>query len=114
MIKSEISKVLVIAMAIDPRLNAADQAQFVARVEGWNLALHETMTFEFARDFVGRHYASETDSLMPAHLNAAWRIERDRMRSLDEQKALESAPKGKGMPDEVRAKFAEMGFNLSR
>lgn len=109
--KDEIAKVLIIAMGIDARLNAADQNAFVAKVEGWNLALSKSMPFEFAREALGKHYASSTDSVMPANLNALWRAERDRtsqIAQISEITASRDENSVKGMPDDVRAKFAEM------
>jgi hypothetical protein len=108
--KAEVGKVLAIASAIDARLGAADEAGFRAKVEGWSLALSEAMTFEFARDAVGRHYKNAIDSLMPAHLNAMWTAHRSREHELDNVRAIGSSPKGQGMPDDVRAKLVEMGL----
>ena len=108
--KAEVGKVLAIASAIDARLGAADEAGFRAKVEGWSLALSETMTFEFARDAVGRHYKNTTDSLMPAHLNAIWNSHRSREHELDNVRAIGSSPKSQGMPDDVRAKLVELGL----
>jgi len=108
--KLEIGKILTIAMAIDSRLNTADDAQLRAKIEGWSLALSETMTFEFARDAVGRHYKNTTDSLMPAHLNAIWNSHRSREHELDNVRAIGSSPKSQGMPDDVRAKLVELGL----
>jgi len=108
--KAEVGKVLAIASAIDARLGAADEAGFRAKVEGWSLALSETMTFEFARDAVGRHYKNTTDSLMPAHLNAIWNSHRSREHELGNVRAIGSSPKSQGMPDDVRAKLVELGL----
>ena len=105
MTKDEIAKLLVIAMGIDARLNAADQNAFIAKVEGWSLALSNSMTFEFARDSVGKHYANSTDSLMPANLNALWKSERDRQPVLTITDKTEAVP----MPDNVRALIRDWG-----
>ena len=108
--KLEIGQVLTIAMAIDARLGAADENAFRAKVEGWSLALSETMDFEFARDAIGKHYKSATDSLMPAHLNAMWSAYRSRQHEIDNVRAIGSSPKSQGMPDDVRAKLVELGL----
>jgi vacuolar-type H+-ATPase subunit C/Vma6 len=108
--KAEVGKVLAIAVAIDARLGAADEAGFRAKVEGWSLSLNESMDFEFARDAVGKHYKSATDSVMPAHLNAMWTAHRSRQHEIDNVRAIGSSPKSQGMPDEVRAKLVEMGL----
>jgi len=108
--KADVGKVLAIASAIDARLGAADEAGFRAKVEGWSLALSESMDFEFARDAIGKHYKNSTDSLMPAHLNAIWTAHRSRQHEIDNVRAIGTSPKSQGMPDDVRAKLVEMGL----
>lgn len=108
--KLEIGKILTIAMAIDSRLNTADDNQLMAKIEGWSLALSESMEFEFARDAIGKHYKNATESLMPAHLNAMWTSYRSRQHEIDNVRAIGSSPKSQGMPDDVRAKLVEMGL----
>ena len=108
--KAEVGKILAIASAIDARLGAADENAFRAKVEGWSLALSETMDFEFARDAIGKHYKSATDSLMPAHLNAMWNSYRSREHEIDNVRAIGSSPRSQGMPDDVRRKLVERGL----
>ena len=108
--KAEIGKVIAIAMSIDARLNAADENAFRAKIEGWSLALSETMDFEFARYAVGKHYRTTTDSLMPAHLNVMWTSHRSRQHDLDNVRAIGSTPKSQGMPDDVRQKLKIIGL----
>jgi len=108
--KLEIGQVLTIAMAIDARLGASDENAFRAKVEGWSLALSESMTFDFARDAIGKHYKSATDSVMPAHLNAMWTAHRSRQHEVDNVRAIGSSPKSQGMPDDVRAKLVKLGL----
>ena len=108
--KAEVGKILAIASAIDARLGASDETAFRAKVEGWSLALSETMDFEFARDAIGKHYKSATDSLMPAHLNTMWTAHRSRQHEIDNVRAIGSSPKSQGMPDDVRRKLKSMGL----
>ena len=108
--KLEIGQVLTIAMAIDARVGAADENAFRAKVEGWSLALSETMTFEFARDALGKHYKSASESVMPAHLNAMWTAHRSRQHEIDNVRAIGSSPKSQGMPDDVRQKLKSIGL----
>ncbi len=108
--KAEVGKVLAIAVSIDARLGAADEAGFRAKVEGWSLALSETMTFEFARDAVGKHYKTSTESVMPAHINAMWTAYRTRQHEIDNVRAIGSSPKSQGMPDDVRQKLKSIGL----
>lgn len=104
--KDEIAKVLIMAMGIDARLNAADQNAFIAKVEGWNLALASSMTFEFAREAIGKHYANSTDSIMPANLNALWKVERDK----EPVMAITDGDARIPMPDNVRVLLREKGL----
>ena len=108
--KAEVGKILAIASSIDARLSAADETAFRAKVEGWLLALSETMDFEFARDAIGKHYKNATDSLMPAHLNAMWNSYRSREHEIDNVRAIGSSPRSQGMPDDVRRKLVELGL----
>ena len=108
--KAEVGKVLAIAAAIDARLGSSDEAGFRAKIEGWSLALSESMDFEFARDAIGRHYKSATDSIMPAHLNSMWTAHRSRQYEIDNVRAIGSSSKSQGMPDEVRAKLVKLGL----
>jgi vacuolar-type H+-ATPase subunit C/Vma6 len=108
--KADVGKVLAVAMAIDARLGAVDESAFRAKVEGWSLSLSETMDFEFARDAVGKHYKSATETLMPAHLNAMWTAHRSRQHEIDNVRAIGTSPKSQGMPDDVRAKLVELGL----
>ena len=108
--KLEIGRVLTIAMAIDARLTASDENAFRAKVEGWSLSLSEAMTFEFARDAIGKHYKSATDALMPAHLNAMWTAHRSRQDEIANVRAIGTSPKSQGMPEDVRAKLVELGL----
>jgi hypothetical protein len=108
--KAEIGKVIAIAMSIDARLGAADESAFRAKVEGWSLALSEAMEFEFAREAVGKHYRSATESVMPAHLNAMWSSYRNREHQIDNVRAIGSTPKSKGMPDDIRQQLKSIGL----
>lgn len=108
--KDEISKLLVIAMGIDSRMNVSDQNLFIARVEGWKLALRENMTFEFAKQAIGNHYANSTDSVMPAHLNAQWKSQVERNALKDQNKAISDRVAPKGMPESVRAELRRIGL----
>jgi hypothetical protein len=87
--KLEVGKILTIAMAIDARLNTSDDNALIAKIEGWYLALVDSMDFEFARDAVANHYQTQTDSLMPAHLNQQWAKESKRLQ-LEENARLAS------------------------
>jgi hypothetical protein len=108
--KADVGKILAIAVAIDARLGAADEAGFRAKVEGWMLALSPAVNFEFAREALGRHYKTSTDSVMPAHINAMWNSYRSREQEIENVRAIGAGNKATGMPDEVRAKLVELGL----
>jgi hypothetical protein len=109
MTKDEVSKFLILAMGIDNRLNPADQNAFIAKVEGWHLALSNSMTFEFAREALGKHYANQTDAIMPANLNTIWKVERDRQ--TDIKAAITDKSEAVPMPDNVRALIQGLKVN---
>ena len=77
--KQEIQKVFVIASAIDSRMSPVDADTYELKVAGWDLALDDSMPFEFARQAVGNHYAHSSDAVMPAHLNQQWAKESKRL-----------------------------------
>lgn len=108
--KQEISQILIIAMGIDNRLNVQDENQLIAKVEGWHLALSKSMTYEFARDAVGRHYATSTDVIMPANLNTYWRVELDKKSNLQIEKSNNSKANSTGMPDTARQLLQDLGI----
>jgi len=108
--KADIGKILAIAVAIDPRLGAVDEPGFRAKVEGWSLALSPAMEFDFAREAIGNHYKSSTDSIMPAHLNTQWSNHKNRQHEEENLRAIGSSSKSQGMPDHVRAKLVELGL----
>jgi hypothetical protein len=108
--KEEVSKVLLIAMAIDSRLNVNDQNLFIAKVEGWHLALSKSMTFEFARDAVGQHYSKSNNSIMPADLNTLWRVQVDRDTNATKMSEIGPGKSKNGMPESVRVYLREVGL----
>jgi hypothetical protein len=107
--KEEISKILMIAMAIDNRLNVSDKNLFIAKIEGWSMALSKSMTFEFAKEAVGRHYANSSNTLMPADLNALWRVQVDRIKSNEKMLEIGSEGPKTPMPDSLRVMIRSMG-----
>ena len=109
MTKEEISKVLMIAMAIDNRLNVSDKNLFIAKVEGWSMALSKSMTFEFAREAVGRHYANSSNTLMPADLNVLWRVEIDRIKSTEKLSEITCEGPKTPMPESLRVLMRSIG-----
>lgn len=97
--QAEVAVILVLANGHDQRQGIDD-----VRVQAWwDLFQQEvpTMTAEFARQFVNKHYASSTDMLMPAHIVTAWKSYR---RSMMDQNAITSTP-GVPMPEWFKEKM---------
>lgn len=111
---TEMGKLLATVSLIDPRVSRRDDAEKLLMAKAWLQVIGDDIPFEFAAQCAKTHYQKNETTFMPVHIVEKWRIERDRLRSIEEQKQLQEAPRSKGMPDEVRAKFAEMGFNLTR
>jgi hypothetical protein len=99
MTPSEVLTVLIAAKAVDDRVIPDE-----ARAAAWGAILNPAMTLDVARRALLHHYASSTDTLMPAHLNRAWAdhlrylAEEERRAERDRELAEPPAP----MPDEVR------------
>ena len=95
------SVVLALASTLDVRLTPPSHADGAARSKAWAATLNPEMTPEFAADFVRRHYATSTETIMPAHLNEAWKVHRRQEAEALEREALTSG-KGVPMPPEIR------------
>lgn len=81
------------------QLNAVDRRHVIDDVKvqaWWGLLQQEApdMTLQFAQQAINRHYATQTDMLMPAHLISAWRNQRQRA-----QDRLMITREGVPMPD---------------
>lgn len=97
----EAAIVLALATTLDARLTPPSKADAEARSKAWAATLHDEMPAAFAVDYVRRHYSTSTDTIMPAHLNEAWKQHR---RVLAEQAEREQLTRGRGvpMPPEIR------------
>ena len=102
MTPAEAAKVLAIAAAFDGRLRPPSPADAQIRSVVWAEALDD-MPPAWAEKAVVTHYADETASLMPAHLNTAWRRHRKAEAEQRHAYQLRAAPDGVPMPPEVRA-----------
>ena len=82
--QQEVATLLIAIAAIDDRIDP-DQM----RVAMWCEVLSKTMTLEFARERVVKHYAANRNPMMPADFNEPWkieyakRLEQQRMRELE-------------------------------
>jgi hypothetical protein len=108
--KQEISQILIIAMGIDNRLNVQDENGLIAKVEGWHLALSKSMTYEFAKEAIGRFYSTSTSVIMPANLNSLWRVEQDKIHNLSSRKSIETKEIPTTMPETARKLLQDLGI----
>jgi hypothetical protein len=98
--------------SIDDRISVDE-----ARVYGWELALDEDMTLEFAVKALGRHYSVSTEKIMPSHLNLPWRAykrdERLKQDSLERSQITGTPPteEFKAMMKEMRKKIGKSTTN---
>lgn len=59
------------------------------KVEAWALALNADMSYEFAHNLIVGHYASQTDAIMPADFNSAYKKHLDSFYESEKTKAIE-------------------------
>lgn len=95
------SVILALAATLDVRMTPPSHADGAARSKAWAATLNSEMTPEFAADFVRRHYATSTETIMPAHVNEAWKVHRRQEAEALEREALTSG-RGVPMPPEIR------------
>lgn len=101
MTDDEAGVVLALAATLDARLTPPSAADSIARSKAWAATLNGEMTPAFAAECVRRHYSTSTETIMPAHLNEAWKLYRRQEAEALELEALTSG-KGVPMPPEIR------------
>lgn len=104
------ARLLAIAGTLDPRLKPPTAEDAQARSLAWAAALHADMDPAWAQQAIVAHYAHETTSLMPAHLNTAWRTHsrnlRQRAHDLDaRRRRAEEQRIAVPMPPEFRERI---------
>lgn len=84
--RSEVAQLFAYCCLFDTRLQADE-----GRILAWDSALYPDMTFEFAKEFVSRHYMNEDKLIAPVHFNKGWmrHEEREKERLRTEQYMLE-------------------------
>lgn len=99
MTPSEVLTVLIAAKAVDDRVIPDE-----ARAAAWGAILNPSMTLDVARRALLAHYATSTETLMPAHLNRAWQehLRQVAQAERDAERARELSVPGSPMPDEIR------------
>lgn len=102
MTPEEMFQVLSAAAAYDARLTPPSKADAMARARAWAAAVPDGLPVELAMETVVKHYARTRDQIMPADLNEAYRVRRDRERGELEAAERSSGQRGVPMPEHVR------------
>jgi hypothetical protein len=86
--RSEVAQLFAYCCLFDTRLQADE-----GRILAWDAALYPDMKFEFAKDFVSRHYMNEDRLIAPVNFNKEWlrHIEREREQRRTQEYMLEMA-----------------------
>jgi hypothetical protein len=108
MTPEEAAKVLALSAALDPRLRPPSESDAMVRARAWSAALAEGMTFAWASKAAIAHYAESADSIMPAHLNAAWRAHRKQVAEQAHSRTALEQVAGVPMPEPVREQLREI------
>ena len=105
--QQEVATLLIAIAAIDDRVDPD-----AMRVAMWCEVLSKSMTLEFARERVVKHYAVNRTVMMPADFNEPWKHEFNKRLSNEQSRALESAASAAvPMPKELRER---LGFLLPK
>lgn len=108
MTPEEAARVLALSAALDPRLRPPSESDALMRARAWAAALSPGMTCDWAAKAAIDHYAESADSVMPAHLNAAWRAHRKQVAEQAHSKAALEQVAGVPMPEPVRERLREI------
>jgi len=88
---SEAATVLAVAVTLDNRLKPPSREDAQARATAWSETLDSDLTPSVAQKIVIDHYRETTDSLMPAHVNRAWRSLRKQQKQFASEEAQRKA-----------------------
>jgi|AntAceMinimDraft_11_1070367.scaffolds.fasta_scaffold04105_5 hypothetical protein len=88
MTPAEAATVLALAVTLDVRLKPPSREDAQARAVAWSQTLDSDLLLVTAQRLVVDHYSETTDSLMPAHVNKAWRVLRKQQRQLSSDDAV--------------------------
>ena len=89
--RSEVAQLFAYCCLFDMRLQADE-----GRILAWDAALNPEMTFQFAKDFVSRHYSNDDKVIAPVYFNKEWvrHQEREKERLRTQQYMLEMKEAG--------------------
>ena len=111
--RSEVAQLFAYCCLFDTRLQADE-----GRILAWDSALYSDMTFEFAKEFVSRHYMNEDRLIAPVYFNKEWlrHVERQREQRRTQEYMLEMA-EGKSKaatPEQVNFYMSQIRAVLSK
>jgi hypothetical protein len=111
--RSEVAQLFAYCCLFDTRLQADE-----GRILAWDSALYSDMTFEFAKEFVSRHYMNEDRLIAPVYFNKEWlrHVEREREQRRTQEYMLEMA-EGKNKaatPEQVNFYMSQIRAVLSK
>jgi len=111
--RSEVAQLFAYCCLFDTRLQADE-----GRILAWDSALYPDMTFEFAKEFVSRHYMNEDRLIAPVYFNKEWlrHLERKREERRTQEYMLEMA-EGKSRaatPEQVNFYMSQIRAVLSK
>ena len=111
--RSEVAQLFAYCCLFDTRLQADE-----GRILAWDSALYSDMTFEFAKEFVSRHYMNEDRLIAPVYFNKEWlrHVEREREQRRTQEYMLEMA-EGKSKaatPEQVNFYMSQIRAVLSK
>lgn len=105
----EITTLLGTASMIDPRVTRKTSEEVLGMAQAWLKILDDRITLEFALQTLQEHYATSTETFMPAHLMKPWKAFRKEQLERESVAQLTGTLETGGMPDSVRAKLLEIG-----
>ena len=111
--RSEVAQLFAYCCLFDTRLQADE-----GRILAWDSALYSDMEFEFAKEFVSRHYMNEDRLIAPVYFNKEWlrHVEREREQRRTQEYMLEMA-EGKSKaatPEQVNFYMSQIRAVLSK
>lgn len=105
----EMSRLLATVSLIDPRVSRRDDAEKELMAKAWLVVVGDEVDYSFAAKCAQEHYKTSTDVFMPVHIVSKWKQEYRKEAEKRQLEAISDKTGLVGMPDDVRAKFVEMG-----
>lgn len=107
MTPADAGRILAVAGTLDAKHTPPSKEDGHARALAWAAALNPEIDVTWAVRHVAAHYAESTETLMPAHLNVAWKAHIRPIREEEERRRLLESP-GVPMPDFVKEKMRQL------